>query len=124
MGCSKEIDINFVVAHSHEARPIIDYYRLIKDKQHTGFNVFKNNQTRLIISGQGKINAAAATAYLGGMRALNVSPGMWVNVGVAGHPDYSLGSLWRANKITDEFSGRKTNAHLCSSYRTVDRVNR
>ena len=106
MGCDKETCLNFVVGHSHEARPLIDYYRLRKDKQHTGFNVFTNNQTRLIISGQGKIYAAAATAYLGGVCALTAFSGLWVNVGVAGHPDHSLGSLWRANKVTDEFSGR------------------
>ena len=106
MGCNQEPGINFVVAHSHEARPIIDYYQLAKDMRHTGFNLYKNQQTRLIISGQGRMNAAAATAYLGGTCALNAVSGLWVNVGVAGHADYSIGSLWRANKITDEFSGR------------------
>ena len=108
MGCEKELALNFVIAHSYEARPIIDYYQLSKDRQHSGYNVFTNNQVRLIVSGQGKLNAAAATAYMGGLQATGESSFLWVNIGTAGHRDYSIASLWRANKVTDEQSGRST----------------
>ena len=106
MGSKKEIDINFVVAHSAEARPLIDYYKLVKNNQHPGFNLYENNQTRLIVSGEGKLNAAAATAYLAGVYRLKAASGLWVNIGVAGHPNHTIGSLWRVNKITDENSAR------------------
>lgn len=106
MGCRKKLAINFVVAHGHEARPFIDYYGLQKDRQHTGYTVFENNQIRLILSGQGRINAAAATAYLGGISSKDAGPILWVNAGIAGHPNHRVGSLWRVNKITDEYSGR------------------
>ena len=106
MACEKEIAINFVVAHSYEARPIIDYYQLSKDSQHHGFSLFRNKQIRLIISGQGKVNAAAATAYLGSLQAYSKASCLWVNIGTAGHCSHDIASLWRINKITDQQSGR------------------
>ena len=106
MGCKKETTLNFVIAHSQEARPLIDYYRLNKNNRHNGFNVFENENVRLVVSGQGKLNAAAATAYLAGIYASRASSGIWANVGVAGHRDHSIGSLWRANKVTEAISDR------------------
>ena len=106
MGCEKEIKFNFVVAHSLEARAVIDYYRLSKSKQHTAFTVFENNHVRLIVSGQGKLNASAATAYLGGINIKSPDSALWVNVGIAGHRDQPVGSICRVNKITDQQTGR------------------
>ena len=106
MGCNKEIALNFVIAHSREARPFIDYFRLRKNTLHKGFNVFENDRVCVIVSGQGNLNAASATAYLAGIRAASASSAIWVNAGVAGHRDHGVGSLWRVNKVADELSGR------------------
>lgn len=106
MGCSKEIALNFVIAHSHEARPVIDYFQLSKQTDHSGFNVFEKDRVRLIVSGQGALNAASAAAYLAGISGLKASTRIWVNIGTAGHREHEIGSLWRVNKVTDDYSGK------------------
>ncbi len=103
---SQKINRNFIVAHQSEAKPLIELYRLTKDIRHGAFPVYANESVKLIISGEGKINCAAATAYLGGLRGQVNEPVMWTNLGVAGHAFHPLGSLWRVNKVIDSTSAK------------------
>lgn len=103
MGGGK-INRNFIVAHSLEARPIIDFYGLSKKPDVQGFDVFEKDQVLLVVSGQGKVNSAAAVGYCAGLTAKGNDPALWVNVGIAGHKHHPIGNLYRANKITDSLS--------------------
>ena len=53
--------MNFIVALSCEAKPIIDELRLTKQLSPTPFPVFRSDFHQLVISGIGKVAAAAAT---------------------------------------------------------------
>jgi hypothetical protein len=97
--------INLVVALPAEARPLIDFYRL-GDKTTIGtFRVYQHADMSLIISGPGKVAAAAATALLAGRN----TPGKqiaWLNIGIAGHATYSTGQSLHAHRITDHATGK------------------
>ena len=54
----------FVIARHNDARPVIDYYDLKKDMAGCPFTVFTSNNIVLCLSGDGRANAAAATAYI------------------------------------------------------------
>lgn len=88
-----------VVALPCEARPLAEYYRL-RARPCRGFPVYANDRTALIVSGVGKVAAAAAVAclqmQLGGAQAHS-----WLNCGVAGHPTRAIGEGLLAHKITD-----------------------
>ena len=47
-----------------EAKPLISLFNLKKDNTYTKFQVFSNENTKLIISGTGKIKSATALTYL------------------------------------------------------------
>lgn len=94
----------YIVCALHcEAKPIIEKYKLslIPDK---AFRIFQKTEMRVIISGIGKIETAAAMAYLYALdgEQTNVT---WLNVGVAGHQSLELGSLFNINKVTEETTG-------------------
>jgi hypothetical protein len=91
----------FVVALGAEARPLIDRYRLEPAGGGT-FRVYQGGGRRLVVSGVGKVAAAAATAYL------HEEPSaVWLNVGIAGHRDRTPGELLRANRVTDAATGER-----------------
>ena len=98
-------EIYFAVALPAEARPIIDYYRLRTVPNSGPFRVYESEDIRLIVSGPGKIPAASAVGFLyafsGGMRNR-----IWLNVGIAGHRDFQVGTGVLAHKITDQSSGQ------------------
>ena len=99
--------MHFVVALLAEARPLIDRYSLRGCAEHRAFSVFSDadSDIRLIVSGIGKVRAAAATAYLHVVSGANSRSG-WLNVGIAGHASLPLGSMVRTHRITDAASGR------------------
>lgn len=86
----------FVVALAAEARPLLTHYGL-KRISDEGFTIYASESTYLVVSGMGKINAAAATAH-----ALSRIPQIacTVNIGIGGS-DNPLGTLFRANCITN-----------------------
>jgi hypothetical protein len=59
----------------------------------------------LVISGVGKVAAAAAVAHLAAVSAARPEHG-WINLGLCGHSDGEVGQLFRANKLIDVGSGR------------------
>lgn len=94
------------VALMVEARPLIDQWRLRLMSNHHPFAIYQNGGRAVVITGIGRANMAAAVSY--SMAILQVKQGVLLNVGIAGHPDYPLGSLWLAHKITDADSGKSS----------------
>ncbi len=102
-----------VCALQAEAQPLIAYYRLkaagVNDSiaggtvgyRDGGFRLYQNDRMVLVVSGIGKINAAAATAHaLAQMPAGSIA----LNIGIAGS-DNQLGEIFVAHCIrTDERS--------------------
>ena len=88
--------MNFIVALQAEAMPLIDRFNLVKRSDTRVFPIFENKDHRVIISGIGRINAAAATGYL--YRFEEYSQGI-VNIGIAGHGELSTGTSFLANRI-------------------------
>ena len=81
----------------------------------------------LMVSGPGKVAAAAATALLAGNEDTPATRA-WLNIGIAGHAHHAIGSAYIAHRITDSATGTNwyppqihdlpiPTEHLC----TVDR---
>lgn len=92
--------LKVVIALDCEAKPLREHWRL-KPVPANGFRVYANDHTRLIISGPGILNAAAATAYLAGQDAFNTTTA-WLNLGVAGHASLPLGTPVLASGIQQD----------------------
>jgi hypothetical protein len=93
--------MNLVVALPAEARPLIDFYRLREKTTIGTFRVYRHEDMSLVISGPGKIAAAAATALLAGSNT-SEKQAAWLNIGVAGHATYAIGKSLLAHRITDQ----------------------
>lgn len=115
-----------------EAKNIIDHYSLKKEKspETVRFDVFANDSIRLVITGVGEINAAAAVSNIGG--AYGISPDdeiLNVGCGAGFGNETCLGSIFLGNKLTEQMTGRtfypdmlmKTNLRECEIV-TVTRV--
>jgi hypothetical protein len=97
--------INLVVALPAEARPLIAHYKLTDKTTIGAFRIYRQAGMSLIISGPGKIAAAAATALLAGAN----TPGeqvAWLNIGIAGHASHATGQGLLAHRITDRATGK------------------
>ncbi len=97
--------IHIVTALPCEAKPLIKHYRLNGQQNQHGFRIYENSDMRLIISGLGKINCAAASAYLQGRYANEQTA--WLNVGIAGHAELEIGTVILASKISDSDSRQR-----------------
>ena len=90
----------YIVCALHcEAKPLIDFYHLSAEPD-AKFPVFSNEQIKLIISGIGKVSSAVAMGYLYASGNEN-NYVAWLNVGIAGHKNFPLGSLLNINKVSD-----------------------
>ncbi len=92
-----------------EAKNIIDHYGLKKEKspEMVRFDVFANESIRLVITGIGEINAAAAVSNIGG--AYGISPDdeiLNVGCGAGFSSDICMGSIFLGNKLTEQMTGR------------------
>lgn len=96
--------VNIVVALRCEAAPLISHYRLHGENRHRPFRVYSRGQLRLILAGVGKLNAAAAAAYLHGLDDGDRTRA-WLNVGIAGHARLAVGEGAVAHKVIDRASG-------------------
>jgi len=91
--------IHLVTALPCEAKPLISRYRLNGRQAQHGFRIYENEHLRLIVSGLGKLNCAAACAYL---QALDVDrQAAWLNLGIAGHAEFEIGTPLLAAKISE-----------------------
>jgi adenosylhomocysteine nucleosidase len=89
-----------------EAKPLIDFYRLKKDTAIHSFDVYTNKALCLTVTGIGKNAMAAAVAYTLAIFSSAKNPVM-LNVGIAGHKNHPIGSVYLVDKITDGDSGRR-----------------
>ena len=120
----------FIVAMACEARPVIDHYGLKSVADDSPFPVFRRENRWLAVSGIGKANAAAATAFLHLRSGAEQHCG-WINFGCCGHSQVPVGQGVLAHKIVDRGSGRSWFPPLAFSYQdltsslcTVDRPER
>lgn len=88
-----------------EAKPLVDHYRLRKNLSIDVFAVYCHDDICLTVTGVGKSAMAAAVAYTQALFAAD-APCVLLNIGIAGHKDYSVGQLFLINKISDVDSGK------------------
>ncbi len=102
------VNINLVVALMVEAKPFIDKLKLSHDAKHSTFKIYTsdNGNINLIVSGIGRNNAAAATAYLGAITSAQHDAAFWINAGIAGHSSLPVGDVVIANKLLERSTGR------------------
>ncbi|WP_455719845.1 spore photoproduct [Agathobacter sp.] len=87
-----------------EAKSIIARYDLKMQQKQAAvrFDVFSNDDIRLVITGVGEINAAAAVANIGGVYGIGADD-VIVNIGSCAAEN---GRLFLINKITEQSTGR------------------
>ncbi len=98
--------IYIATALACEAKPIIDKYRLKRQTHLDAFPCYSGEEMHLIVSGMGRIAMAAATAYLAGHFSSGGERGIWLNIGIAGHPDFEQGMAVVPNKVIEQSSGK------------------
>ena len=97
----KKSSIRFVVALKEEAQVILNYFRLKPVNEKTIYPIYKNEEEThwLIISGIGRSNAAASTAYLCSYSKASIYTS-WINIGIAGSAKGNYGDLYLVDKIS------------------------
>ena len=98
---------HFFCALPSEAEALIRAFQLKEDQPPGLFRRYQSASGLycLVISGSGRLNAAAAVAWhLAGARAAPAD--VWLNIGIAGHGRHPLGGMYLAHKITERQSGR------------------
>ena len=115
-GVKHSIPVNIVVAHGLEAKALVKMLELERHHASSKFVEYSNsNKLHLLVSGIGKEAITAGVTYLGEQQAYDSGEiRAWLNVGIAGHRDASLGSAWLGNKITDHSSGTSAYRHSSS----------
>lgn len=99
--------IYIITAMGCEAKPLIDFFKLKKDNTIKKFQVFKNENITLMISGVGPIKSAIATTHL----FSNFAPlekDIIINLGVCGakNRDFTLNEMVICNKIRNSITKR------------------
>ncbi len=104
----KKTSIRWVVALKEEAQIILEHFKLKAVNEKTIYPIYKNEQEThwLIISGIGRSNAAASTAYLYSYSKASKYTS-WVNVGIAGSDKGNYGELYLVDKIST-YQGKKS----------------
>ncbi len=93
------------VALPCEAKPLVERFKLKKQLAVKLFAVYLSKDICLTVTGLGKSAMAAGVAYTQGLFS-SVNPAILINLGVAGHRDFELGTLYLMTKITDADSQR------------------
>jgi len=83
-----------------EAKPLVEHFNLKKDTTVQPFAVYLNKEICLTVTGLGKSAMAAGVAYTQALFA-SADHRVLVNVGIAGHKNHAVGSLFLIDKITD-----------------------
>jgi len=90
--------VNLTCALPSEASPIIETFGL-KLVATQPFKTYSKANTRLIISGIGKIRSQAAVEFISNQDGHLDRP-VWINYGIAGHRELDLGSAVLADKVS------------------------
>ena len=96
--------INLLVALPAEAKPITSRLELERVQPDLEFRLYRRGDVTLVITGPGKVNAAAGTAFLGTLEDRRRNA-LWVNLGIAGHAERGIGDVLLASSIRDLGSG-------------------
>ncbi len=96
--------INLVVALPPEAKPVNQHLGLLRDNHHDQYRLYHHGRISLVISGPGTDAAAAATNWLHGING-HRQDDIWINLGIAGHPDHQVGQIFLASRIEDMRNG-------------------
>ena len=97
----KTHSIRWVIALKEEAQVILNHFKLKLVNEKTIYPIYKNEEEThwLIISGIGRNNSAASTAYL--YSYSNASKyTSWINIGIAGSDKGNYGDLYLVDKIS------------------------
>ena len=87
-----------------EAKPLISLFNLKKDNSYTKFQVFSNEDVKLIISGTGKVKSATALTYLISKEDIKKNDYI-ANIGfVASNKNSQLGDIVYVSKIQNAYS--------------------
>lgn len=104
----------FFAALPCEAKPLIHYYKLKKELACTAFTIYRNADITLTVTGIGQSAMAAGVAY-----TLALYPAarlaILLNIGIAGHRYFELGTVFALEKITHQETGRSYYPQLVSS---------
>ena len=95
-------NLRFVIALYVEARQLLEHYNLSKYKlQNCSYKIYFNLDLNiwLVISGVGNENANKATRLLH-QNSPKSKKNIWINIGMAGSRNYSLGKIYDVKKIT------------------------
>lgn len=95
----------FFAALNCEAKPVIQHYKLQKLSNIKPFAVFQRDHIHLTVSGIGSNAMAAATAFTLALFAKSEYP-VLLNLGIAGHTNAPLHSVYLVNKIIDAASSK------------------
>ncbi len=95
-----------VCALNCEALPLISHFRLKRISVPSPFPIYIAHSIYLIISGIGKVQTAAAMGYLQALTG-HLAHTAWLNVGIAGHLSYPLGTGVLAHQIIDQANGKR-----------------
>lgn len=87
-----------------EAKPLVEHFGLKKATTIQAFAVYSSQDICLTVTGLGKSAMAAGVAY--SQALFPGSEPVLVNIGIAGHKNHALGSLFLIDKITDPDSAR------------------
>ena len=103
----QELKFFWVVALRPEANALIEKFNLKSFSNHLNFPIYINrkNGHALVISGVGAIKSAVATMYLNN----TFNPGQfvaWINIGIAGHFQGPVGTLFQAIKVVNNDNGK------------------
>lgn len=99
----------YIVAAMHcEAKPLIQQFNLKRDASARFFEIYRNEDMALVVSGVGKMRAAIATSHILSRLEPDESSAI-VNIGTCGSISKSLavGNLVLINKIKDVETGRE-----------------
>ncbi|MGR8942283.1 MAG: hypothetical protein ACU83P_11910, partial [Gammaproteobacteria bacterium] len=83
-----------------EASPLIEHFKLRKDLTSQPFEVYRRDRICLTVTGIGKCAMAAGVAYTLARTSAAEKP-ILLNIGIAGHAENQLGSIFLAGKIID-----------------------
>lgn len=97
-----------------EAKPFINRFKLKKELSVTAFTIYRNTDITLTVTGLGKSAMAAGVAYTLALFPASRLP-VLLNIGIAGHSFYELGTVFAIEKITDQETGRNYYPQLIAS---------
>ena len=88
-----------------EAKPLVQHFKLKKHTDVEAFAIYSNESYCLTVTGIGKSSIAAGLAYSLALFQPTQQP-VLLNIGIAGHQNIKLGSIFAAEKIIDVDSGK------------------